>query len=777
VNLDAHDNDDRRFWSAVLGALGSCRVVGADDPLRALPVPAGPSRDPRFLASVVDALDALPEPVTLVLDDVHELTRAEPLHGLAVLVRDRPAGVQVVLSTRLDPPLRLSRLRVAGRLCEVRAPELAFRPDEARAMLATADVVVRPEQVAVLIEQTDGWAAGLRLAALSLHDADDVEPFLADLVGNGRAISDYLVGEILPRLAPDVVEVIRAVSICDELTAPLAVAVSGRDDAGDVLAALERETSLVTSYGPGRRWFRIHPLLRAQLRADLERSLPDRVAPLHERAARSLAAADDSVAALRHAPLVEDVDQLAGLLRGFGPQLAGSGHHAAVVAAVDALPRATVDGDARLALVAARAHLELGRLDVTDGLLERAGEAWPADPDPELAALRAAVRDRRRWYGTGSTDEGQDDAGWTDDRVADAAAGTGPAEGPGSAEPAVAAQLDRAALALTRDRLPEAERLTRVAVDRADREGHHYPRGHGTVTLAVLAGLRGDAPRMVALAERAGNGVPPDAWRGTLSESYALFLRAYGALMQARPEECLAIAAVGDGATTAARVSSGSGAPPDGIDALVPRQRPGSADARLPGPRRARRGRRARPARPRPRGAPVGRGPPRADGRRALPAGVRSGRDQPLRSRHRAPAPGAGRDRGGGRAVDPDRGQAAGVRDRAAQRPHRTGPGRPAAGRRDVPRAAARRAPRPAALRPRGARRPPGARPPPPPLGAHRARARRSRPAPDVGERVAVRLLDGVPVAARTWARNRGEEISPARDRRFRSPPAGEALW
>jgi LuxR family transcriptional regulator, maltose regulon positive regulatory protein len=392
VNLDADDNDDRRFWSSVLAALGSCRVVTAGDPLRSLVLPSSPSRDPLFLAAVVDAIDALPDSVTLVLDDVHELTAADPLHGLAALLRDRPAGLQLVLSTRLDPPLRLSRLRLTGQLCEVRAPDLAFRLDEAQAMLSTADVAVRPEHMAVLFDQTDGWAAGLRLAALSMRESDDVEPFLSDLVGSGRAISDYLVGEILSRLAPDVVEVIGALSICDELTAPLAVAVSGRDEAGDVLAALERETSLVTSYGAGRRWFRIHPLLRAQLRADLERRLPDRVATLHERAARWLIAAADPAEALRHARLTGDGEHLTAILREHGADLAGSGHHAAVRAAVDALPRATLEGDPYLALVAALAHLEVGRLATTDGYRERADAVWPDAPGPELVSLGRSSR-------------------------------------------------------------------------------------------------------------------------------------------------------------------------------------------------------------------------------------------------------------------------------------------------------------------------------------------------------------------------------------------------
>ena len=286
LTLDRDDNTDRRFWAGVLAALATVADVPAANPVHTLELPEVPSRSPAFLPALVDGLAAVPSRLLMVFDDVHELTHRDPLAGLANLIENRPPGLRIVLASRSDPPLRLGRLRVTGELRELRAPQLAFTPAEADDVLARAEVRLTAEQRTVLHAETAGWPAALRLASLTLRDADDPDVFLSDLAGNGQAISDYLVGEILSRLPGGVTEVLLAVSVCDAVTAPLAVALTERDDAADVLADLERRTSLVASYGAGRRWFRIHPLLRAHLYADLRRRRPDLIAVLHRRTLR-----------------------------------------------------------------------------------------------------------------------------------------------------------------------------------------------------------------------------------------------------------------------------------------------------------------------------------------------------------------------------------------------------------------------------------------------------------------------------------------------------------
>lgn len=509
VTLDDDDNVDQRFWAGVLAALDACPAVGSGA-LRSVQLPERPSRAPGFVAAVVAAVATAAEQVTLILDDLHVLVEPDPLHGLASLVRDRPPQLQLVLATRRDPPLRIERLRLTGQVVDVRASHLSFSRAEASALLVASGAGLPAEQVELLWEQTEGWAAGLRLAASSIHDGVDPGVLLRDLVGNTLALSDYLVGEILSSLSADALDVLTSVSVCQRVTAPLAVALSGREDAGEVLADLEQATSLVGSHGIGRHEIRVHPLLQAQLCADLYRRRPDRAALLNGRAARHRAAEGDPVAALGHARLADDPELLAGLLRAHGAVMAASGDHPAVLDALEALPPARRSADAHLLLVAALAHLEVGRLAVVDGLLAHADAAWPdgaPGADPDLVALRAAVRRRRTPVGT---------------------VGAGIVE----------ALLGASATPEGRRR-DTAEEVARTAVLEARRTGNAYLEARSTVALGVLVGLGGDVTELSRLARHATAIAPAHAWAGTVGDAYAHYLQGYAALLRGCPADCL----------------------------------------------------------------------------------------------------------------------------------------------------------------------------------------------------------------------------------------------
>ncbi len=517
VTLDADDDTDDRFWAGLLAALDG--VPGADRTFSTpstLPRPAAPSRDPAFVASVVDALAAA-GPITLVLDDVHTVSAPEPLHGLAALVRYRPANLLLVLATRSDATLRLDRLRLGEEVVDLRAGDLAFTRDETSALLAASGVPMSPDRLDLLCAQTEGWAAALAFATRSLGRSTDPDGLVRDLAVHPH-LADYLTGEILARMAADVADVLTAVSVCDEVTAPLAAVLAERADAGDVLADLERTTALVTGSGAARGAFRIHPLLRAQLRADLRRRRPDRFAALHGRVARERQEQGDVVGALHHAALADDAGLLGELLDVHGPGLASSGHHAAVLAALDTLPVAGVSARPRLLLVAAFAHAEVGRRAVAHRLLTRADTVWPADPDPGLAALRARARTRLGRLGRGDPPDPRAEPG----------AGT-----------AVVDVLLRVDSALAAGRWDEAESLARAAGAQAARQGNSYLEARAVVTLGVVLSLRGDVIGSVALARRAAEIAPADRWRGTVGDGYACFLQGYGALLRFRPEECL----------------------------------------------------------------------------------------------------------------------------------------------------------------------------------------------------------------------------------------------
>jgi LuxR family transcriptional regulator, maltose regulon positive regulatory protein len=551
MSLDADDNDDRRFWSAVLTALAACPAVPPESPVHRLVLPGRPSQDPTFLAAVVDAVDQLPGPIRLVLDDVHELSAADPLHGLASLVRDRPPALHLVLGGRSDPPLPLGRMRLAGQLSEVRAGDLRFSVSEADALLAAADVELSPDQLHRLVEQTAGWAAGLRLAALSLREVHDTDRFLADFAGDSRAVADYLMGEILVRLPAAVLDLLRSVSVCDPLSAPLAAALSGRPDAGEVLDALEQDTSLVLSSGQGRLWYRVHPLLRSHLLADLRRRRPDLVLDLHRRAADWYAARGDSVAALAHARQAGDRDRLAALLRRSTVALIAHGAHRALREALDGLGGSSAAEDPWYALVAALVDVETGALAAADTHLDRAEAAWPAEPGTDLTGLRTLVRARRVSL-TGDPHT-MVQATETLDSVPDEDLGL-----------AVMGELDRALALVTVDRTDEARQLAGAAIARARRLDQAYLVARGLTVLAAVESAHGDHRRMVELAEQADQVVPGADWQATAGAAMSAILRAYGALLRAQPAACLDLLA-----PALAFGDQGSGEPADALSATV----------------------------------------------------------------------------------------------------------------------------------------------------------------------------------------------------------------
>lgn len=537
VSLDEGDNDDQRFWSAVVAALTTCPAVPADSRVHRIEVPTTPSRDQAFLAELLDALTHLSSRIRLILDDVHELTAADPLHGLGCLVRDWPRGQRLVLATRSDPPLHLSRLRLAERLCEIRADSLAFSLAEASVLVSSSDLVAGPGQVKVLLEQTAGWPAGLRLAVLSLRESGDPETFLKDLVGNGRAISDYLVTEIMSRFTDEVREFLYCIAVSDELTVPLAVALSGQADAGELLTAVERETSLVVSYGGGRRWFRVHPLLRSHLRAEVRRTRPEVKAGLHATAARWFDGAGQPILALRHARSAGDVPLVGDLLRRHGAAMATSGGHGAILDAFDVVGVAAPP-DPWIELVGALAALEIGDATAMSVRVSRAESAWPDPPAPELEALRAHVIARFTWMAeAGQLGPEEQDF----ERIVGAESGS-----------AVGLFL-RANSAVAAGRLEEAEVIASAAADRAVREGNSYLAARSLTTQAVATGYGGDINRMVEVVEQSERSAPPESWHSTEGEALNAVMSAYGALMQHRPQRCLDVVAKAVGFATGLR--------------------------------------------------------------------------------------------------------------------------------------------------------------------------------------------------------------------------------
>jgi LuxR family transcriptional regulator, maltose regulon positive regulatory protein len=282
VCLDEFDNRPGMFWSYVLAALRRCGVA-LPKALRATPQ-GRTGDDDGFLLRLTAALAAQDPPVTLVLDDLHLLTDPGVLKGLDFVLRNVGPGMRVLVASRMDPLLPLHRYRLAGQLTEIRASDLAFSIAEAGLLLAQHDSTLSAEALEGLTQRTEGWAAGLRLAAISLGTHPDPGQFVKGLIADDSALICYLVDEVLNVQPPEVREVLLSTSIMEHVSADAAVELTSDERAAGILTTLVRTNGFVQPIGSG--WYRYHPLFAEMLKLKLRHDHPDRIADLHRRAAR-----------------------------------------------------------------------------------------------------------------------------------------------------------------------------------------------------------------------------------------------------------------------------------------------------------------------------------------------------------------------------------------------------------------------------------------------------------------------------------------------------------
>jgi LuxR family transcriptional regulator, maltose regulon positive regulatory protein len=399
VTVDPGDDDPVRFWAHVVAALRDAGAVAGDGPLAGLDPSHGV--DERFLVLLVNGLAELARPVVLVLDDLHEAAGAALATGLRFVLRHAPPQLRVVVTTRVDPALSLHRLRVVGQLTEIRAAELAFTPTEAGELLTGLGVDLPDGELRSLWRRTEGWAAGLRLAAMSLHGHPDPVRFVAEFAGDDRAVAGYLVEEVLARQPTEVQEFLLRTCIAEQLCGGLADALTGRADGERMLARLERDHAFTTGLGPSRTWYRYHPLFAELLRAELRHGQPAEVPELNRRAAAWHAANGLVAEAVRHALAGGDVDGAAALLAAHWLAMVVDGRAATLRDLLGRLPVERVLTDRELAVVAAVARLALGELAEADAWLRLAEAAEPSRtrrPESEWA-WSLAVLLRSRAYG------------------------------------------------------------------------------------------------------------------------------------------------------------------------------------------------------------------------------------------------------------------------------------------------------------------------------------------------------------------------------------------
>ena len=403
LSLDAGDNDPARFWRHTVAALDRVRPGISERMGPLLGPPPPPSFEP-LVTALINEVAGQPdadEALLLVLDDYHVISSQLVHESLGFLVEHRPPGLHLALTSRSDPPLALARLRARGQLTELRAAELRFTPGEAAALLqqvAAAPGGARPGAplpdavAAALAARTEGWAAGLQLAGLSLRGHDDVDGFVAAFTGSHRYVLDYLAEEVLERQPGQVREFLLETSVLERLSGELCDAVTGRPGSQALLEQAERAGLFVVPLDEVRGWWRYHQLFADLLRARLQQEQPGRVPELHRNAAAWYAERGLADDAIRHAVAAREMTWAARLIERHYDAIFQQGESATIQRWLSALPAELARSRPRLLLAQAWMALVGGDVEAAGAPLDAAERAFAdaADEPFEPSVGRAA---------------------------------------------------------------------------------------------------------------------------------------------------------------------------------------------------------------------------------------------------------------------------------------------------------------------------------------------------------------------------------------------------
>jgi LuxR family transcriptional regulator, maltose regulon positive regulatory protein len=396
VQVPRDQQDAQQFWLALLSAVHQASGAARDKPPTGTPDFNGQAMLDRVLSALAEARGG----ITLVIDDLHELNSPDALAQLTRLVTSLPLDGHAILATRRDLRLRLHRLRLAGELAEIRAADLRFTERETRELLDASSIALSEAGMALLHQRTEGWAAGLRLAALSLAGHPDPARFVAEFSGSDRTVAEYLIAEMLDRQPPDVQDLLLRTSLLDQVNGELADLLTGRPGSERILLELEDASAFVVSLDAARTSFRYHRLFADLLRLELRRRLPAEVPELHRRAAEWFTQHGEVAEAIRHIQAVGDWHGAAQLLADHSFSLTLDGQAQTMQALLRAFPP---DADhPELALVRATVDTAQGHLDEAAAHLAVAETyAGTAPPDRRrrlqmaIAALNLSLAGRR----------------------------------------------------------------------------------------------------------------------------------------------------------------------------------------------------------------------------------------------------------------------------------------------------------------------------------------------------------------------------------------------
>jgi LuxR family maltose regulon positive regulatory protein len=384
VQRDQHDA--QQFWLTLLDAVRRAAATNSSaEPPAATPDFNASAMAGRVLSELADARSG----ITLVIDDLHELNSPDALSQLTRLLTNLPPQVRAILTTRHDLRLGLHQLRLAGELAEIRSADLRFTGRETRELLDASGIALSAAGAALLHQRTEGWAAGLRLAALSLAGHPDPERFVAEFSGSDRMVAEYLIAEMLERQPPDVQDLLLRTSLLERVNGELADLLTGRPGSEQILLGLEDANAFVESLDPGRTWFRYHHLFADLLRLELRRTLPAEIPALHRRAAGWLTQHGQVAEAIRHTQAAGDWPEAAQLLADHSFSLTLDGQAQTMQALLRAFPPGADHPE--LALVRAMDDLAQGRLDEAAAHLAVAETYAETTPPGRQRRLQVAI--------------------------------------------------------------------------------------------------------------------------------------------------------------------------------------------------------------------------------------------------------------------------------------------------------------------------------------------------------------------------------------------------
>jgi LuxR family transcriptional regulator, maltose regulon positive regulatory protein len=394
LSLDSGDNDPARFWRYFVTGIDQLQPGSGETALALLSSPQAPPIE-AILTTVLNELGDLPADAVLVLDDYH-LIESRAIHeALTFLIDHLPPRMHLMMATRTDPLLPLSRLRARSELNEVRAADLRFTPEEAATFLnEVMGLHLSAEDIAELEERTEGWIAGLQMAALAMRDHADVPGFIAAFTGSNRHVVDYLAEEVLGRQPEELRGFLLETSILDRMCAPLCNAITGHTDSQTTLERLERANLFVVPLDDERQWYRYHHLFADVLRQRLHQEHPDLVPALHRRAGRWFEQKQLVTEAVHHSLAAQDWELAIRLIESSGMTVVLSQQGQTLLGWIDDLPDTLVRERPVLCTIHALALVFSNRPDAAEASLQEAERCLRGNPitDEARAILgRAAV--------------------------------------------------------------------------------------------------------------------------------------------------------------------------------------------------------------------------------------------------------------------------------------------------------------------------------------------------------------------------------------------------